>query len=104
MVLYRHGSGSVVGKDPTRDESDATQNGMKLCEKHAVLASVAASKNSYAHVTADQEVSVKMLAEELKTLAEVWWTTKDSMFTTTTEREIVRSLEEKLCCIAWRWR
>ena len=44
-------------------------------EKHAVLASVAASKNSSAHVTADQEVSVKMLAEELKILADagqVW--------------------------------
>ena len=30
----------------------------------AVLASVAARKNSCAHVTADQEVSVKTLAEE----------------------------------------
>ena len=36
----------------------------------AVLASVAASKNSCALVTADQEVSVKTLAEELKTLAD----------------------------------
>ena len=36
----------------------------------AVLASVAARKNSCAHVTADQEVSVKTLAEEMKTLAD----------------------------------
>ena len=52
-------------KDQTRDESDATQNGMKPCEQHAVLASVAASKNSYARVAAD----LKMLAGELKTMA-----------------------------------
>ena len=70
MHLRTYSTGRV--EDPTRDESDTTQNGMKPCEKHAVLASVAASKNSHAHVAADQEVSVKMLAEELKTMAEVW--------------------------------
>ena len=36
----------------------------------AVLASVAVKKNSCAHVTADQEVSVKTFAEELKTSAD----------------------------------
>ena len=36
----------------------------------AVLASVAASKNSCAHKTADQEVSVKTMAEELNTSAD----------------------------------
>ena len=35
----------------------------------AVLVSVAASKNSCAHVTADHEVSVKTFEEELKTFA-----------------------------------
>ena len=36
----------------------------------AVLASVAARMNSCAHVTADQEVSVKTLADEMKSVAD----------------------------------
>ena len=36
-----------------------------------MLVSVAASKNSCAHVTADHEVSVKTFAEELKTFSDI---------------------------------
>ena len=47
--------------------AEAMQAEMSLA---AVLASVAARKNSCAHVTADQEVSVKTLAEEMKSVAD----------------------------------
>ena len=43
---------------------------LNMVAEHAVWASMAASMNSCVHVTVDQEVSVKMLAEELKTLAD----------------------------------
>ena len=85
----------------------------------AVLAPVAASEDSCAHVTAHQEVSVKLVAEELKTLAVARqvWTYLLFQVTSFTgahtavdpkrfdvhdhrrEREIVRDVQEKLRCL-----
>ena len=66
----RTGAGIVADSEqpnPAGNKADLSEDEKSLA---GVLASMAASKNSCAHVTVDQEVSVKTLAEELKTLAD----------------------------------
>ena len=68
------GAGVVADSGQPAFEDNTAGNKADLSEAHtslaAVLASEAASKDSCTHVTADQEVFVKTLAEELKTSAD----------------------------------
>ena len=68
------GAGVVADSEQPELESNPPGNKADLAETEkrlaAVLVSVTASKNSSAHVTADQEVSVMVFAEELRVLAD----------------------------------
>ena len=64
LTRVRTGAGIVADSGQPAFRPDLSEDEKSLA---AVLASVAASKNSCANVTAEQEVSAKTLAEELKT-------------------------------------